>query len=198
MALKNAVAQYAQAWEATSSYPPLTEDTATPELTILHYNLEQRRVVALLLAASSVEAVANLYLRFKVNAEQLSFLERATFIEKWTVVPSLFIPYTFPKDSELYQDLKRLHTRRNSLAHLKEEVSLGGQAAHPGSMPDYAGDEHIFVARCGTLPARLVSHVGSFDKSEALTSIRAFIGLADVFSDTMNSLTSAAPDEPRK
>ncbi|OFW21382.1 MAG: hypothetical protein A3H97_20220 [Acidobacteria bacterium RIFCSPLOWO2_02_FULL_65_29] len=199
MALKDAVAEYAKAWEAASRHPPLTEDTATPELTILHYTLEQRRAAALLLAAFSVEAVANLYLRFKAKTEQLSLLERASFIEKWTIVPSLFIPdYTFPKDGELYQDLKRLHARRNALAHLKEDVSVGGEASHPGSTPEYAGDEHVFVARCGTLPTRLVSHLGSFDKSGDLTSIWAFINLADVFSDASHSPTSATPDEPRK
>ena len=198
MALKDAVARYAEAREAASKHPPLTEHTATPELTILHYTLEQRRAAALLLAAATVEAVANLYLRFKANPEQLSLLERATFIEKWTVVPSLFIPEcTFPKDGELHQDLKRLHARRNALAHSKEEVSVGGQASHPGFTPEYTGDEHVFVARCGTLPTRLVLHLGLFDKSQALTSIWAFIGLADVFSETSRRLTTA-PDEPRK
>jgi hypothetical protein len=91
MALHDAVADYLRTWEDVSRHPPLSEETATPELTMVHYALEQKRANALLLAAACVEAVANLYLGLKATADQFSVLERTTFIEKWTVLPSLFL-----------------------------------------------------------------------------------------------------------
>jgi len=107
-ALDEAVVAYQAAHEAISEHPPLSEDTATPELTLLYYTRERRRATALILAACCVEAVANLYLSLKTTADQFALLEWAKFLEKWTAVPSLFVPgYSFPKDGELYQDLKR-------------------------------------------------------------------------------------------
>ena len=190
LALDDAVADYQKVQSAVAQQPPLTEETATLELTMLHYALEQKRATAILLAASCVEAVANLYLGFKATPEQFAVLERATFLEKWTVLPSLFLPaYTFPKDGELYQDLKRLLARRSALAHLKEEVSLGGVILHPGSRPKSAGDEPVFVGRCQSLPERLVSHLASFDKTDALTMINMILTAAGAFREMKHSVT---------
>jgi hypothetical protein len=190
LALDDAVAEYQKVQAAVTQQPPLTEATATPELTMLHYALEQKRATAILLAASCVEAVANLYLGFKATPEQFALLERATFLEKWTVLPSLFMSgYTFPKDGELYQDLKRLHARRNALVHLKEKVSLGGVVLHPGLLPESAGDEHIFVCRCRLLPERLVLHLALFDKTDALTVIKIIFAAVETFREMRRSLT---------
>ena len=201
LALDDAVAEYQKVQSAVAQQPPMTEQTATPELTMLHYSLEQKCATAILLAASCVEAVANLYLGFKSTPEQFAVLERATFLEKWTVLPSLFVSgYTFPKDGELYQDLKRLHARRNALAHLKEEMSFGGVILHPRSLPESAGDEHVFVGRCRSLPERLVSHLASFDKTDALTTIQTILAMADTFRVMRRSLTpqsSGCAEEPR-
>lgn len=181
LALDEAVAAYEKAHAAVIRQP-LTEESATLELTMLHYALEQRRATALLLAAASVEAVANLYLGVKATPEQFTLLERATFLEKWTVLPSLFLShYEFPKGGELYQDLTRLHARRNALVHLKEEVRRDGLVLHPGSPPQRAGDEHVFVTRCRSLPDKLVAHLASFDNSDALASIHWILALAATF-----------------
>ena len=100
--LEDAITAYQQIHERVVQQPALTEETATPELTMLHYSREQKRATALLLAASCVEAVANLYLGLKAAPDQFAFLERATFLEKWTVVPSLFLQgYDLPKDGKL-------------------------------------------------------------------------------------------------
>lgn len=115
LALDDAVTAYQVTHEAVSGQPPLTEETATPQLTLLHYRLEQQRATALLLAACCVEALGNLYLAHKSTPEQFAILEWAKFLDKWTVLPSLFVPdYSFPRDGELYQDLKRLNARRNA------------------------------------------------------------------------------------
>lgn len=181
LALNDAVDEYLKVHAKVAQQPPLTEENVTPELARLHYTLEARRATTLLLAASCVEAVINLYLAFKATPEQFAVLERAAFLEKWTVIPSLFVPgYTFPKDGELYQDLKRLHARRNSLVHLKEKVSSGGVVLSPGSSPKSAADEHTFVARCRSLPERLVSHLASFDKSDAVAPL-VFIFAGQIF-----------------
>jgi hypothetical protein len=192
VALYDAVAEYEQVHERVEREPPLTEETATPQLTVLHYTLEQKRATTLLLAASCVEAIANLYLGLKVNVDQFAVLERATFLEKWTVVPSLLVAgYTLPKDGELYQDVKRLQVRRNALAHLKEGVTVGGVVVHTGSLPESAGDEHFFVKRCRSLPDRLVSHLGSFDKTDAMTPVRMILAFPSAFLEMRRTLRAA-------
>jgi len=117
----------------------------------LHYTLEQRRATALVLAGCCVEAVANLYLAHKTTPEQFAILEWAKMLDKWTVLPSLFVSgYSLPKDGELYQDLKRLNARRNAL---------------------------VFIGRCRSLPERLFNHLASFDKTDAITQVRVVVGM---------------------
>ena len=104
----------------------------------------------------------------KATPDQVSVLERTRFVEKWTTVPSIFLPsYTLDKSGELYQDLKKLSVRRNALAHLKENISTGGVVLPAASLPESPGDEPKFVIGCETLADRLVQHLASFDKTEA-------------------------------
>ena len=184
LALDNAVTAFEEAHEQVSARPPLTEESATPELTLLHYSLEQRRATALILAACCVEATANLYLAHKASPEQFDLLESAKFTEKWTIIPSLFLPgYAFPKDGVLYQDLERLKDRRNALVHLKEEVARDGVVIHTRFHPKSASDEHVFVGRCRTLPERLLSHVAVYDKSSAVMNVRMIIAVGSVMQE---------------
>jgi len=164
--LEEAVNEYERVHAEIQSHPPLSMETGTPEEISLHYNLEVKSAAVILFTACYVEALANLYLAFKTTTDQLSVLESASFLEKWTVVPSLFLPdYAFPRDEELYHDLKRLHQRRNALVHLKEEVAWGEDVKHKGALPKSDGDEYAFLCRCRTLPLRLVEHVAKFDET---------------------------------
>lgn len=177
IALNDAVSAYQQTHEAVSERLPLT-DSPDPELTLLHYALEQHRATALVLAACCVEALANLYLAHKATREQFAALEFTSFLEKWTTLPSLFVPnYLLPKDGELYQDLKRLVSRRNAVMHLKEDVHHG-DVLHPGSRPQVASDEKLFILRCRSLPERLLNHLASYDKTETIMLVRAVLSIA--------------------
>jgi hypothetical protein len=176
LALDEAVTEYEKVYKEVAQRPRLTEESVTPELTLLHYRLEQRRATALVLAACCVEAVANLYLAHKASPDQFAILEWAKFMEKWTIIPSLFVSeYKFPKDDILYQDLKRLNGLRNALVHLKEEVTKGGTLQHTGSRPESASDEHVFIGRCRSLSDRLLSHIALYDKSDVITQIRMIL-----------------------
>jgi hypothetical protein len=177
MALDDAVSAYQKTHKAVSRHPPLTEKTANPELTWLKYALEQRRATTLVLAACCHEALANLYLAQKTTSEEFAILKWTRFLEKWTVLPSLFVPnYSFPKDGELYQDLKRLSARRNALVHLKEAVSRDGATLHP----EVASDESVFIGRCQSLPDRLLEHLASFDKTDVIVQIKTVRELVPV------------------
>jgi hypothetical protein len=179
--LKEAVNAYASIHAELNSHLPLNEGIGTPQLWKLTETVEQKRAVVILLAASCVESVANLWLGLKASAEQFAVLERATFIEKWTVVPSYFLEgYTFPKGDELYADLKILHSHRNALVHLKEEISKGGVLVHDGSLLKPTGDEHQFTLRCQTLARRLAEHLAQFDQSVDMSSVMALWLLAAV------------------
>jgi len=163
--LEEAVNEYERVHAEIQSHPPLSKETGTPEEILLHYNLEVKSAAVILFTACYVEALANLYLAFKTTTAQLSVLESTSFLEKWTVVPSLFRPdYAFPRDGELHHDLKRLSQRRNALVHLKEKVAWGKEVEHKGNLPRSDGDEHAFLCRCRTLPLRLVEHVAKFDE----------------------------------
>jgi hypothetical protein len=184
LALDDAINEFEEIYKEMSKYPPLTEESATPELTMLHYKLEQRRATAIVLAACCVEAVANLYLANKTSPEQFGILEWAKFMDKWIIIPSFFIPnYTFPKNGVLYQDLKRLNTLRNTIVHLKEEVTQAGTVLHRGSQIIPASDEHLFIGRCRTLPEKLLSHVAHYDKTDAIPNVQAIIALKPVMQE---------------
>ena len=164
LALADAVEEYKTLSYEIQKHPPLSEETATAELTRLYYLHEEKCITVILLAAACVEAVVNFYLATKTTPEQFAVLERATFIDKWVVLPSLFLKdYTFPKGSVLYQDLKLLHNRRNSLLHLKATITEGGKIVHKGTELTVPSDEKVFIERCASLPDRLVRHITSFD-----------------------------------
>ena len=196
LALDEAVSAYEAAHKAVRRHPPLTEETATPELTLLHYSVEMREATALILAACCVEAVGNLYLGHKATHEQFDLLERTSFVDKWTVVPSLFVPsYSLPRNGQLYQDLKRLMVWRNALVHLKEEVTaLGGSVLHQGSVPNRASDHHVFVCRCRSLPDRLLSHAASFDKTNAIAAVTMVLAVKPVMQE-MRRLLDLPPHQ---
>lgn len=169
LALKDAVEAYNELLRDVKARPPLTEESATAEVMKLHYAWEQKRITVILLAAACVEAIANVYLMIKASPEQFKVLDSATFVEKWVVLPSLFLKdYSFPKEGVLYQDLKLLQERRNALLHLKERVSIEGKLKHKGTQPKRAGDEDAFIGRCGTLPQRLAAHLATFDRESMM------------------------------
>jgi hypothetical protein len=190
-ALYHALDEYERARAEIAKSPPITEETATPENTLLNYQLEQWRVTSLILAAACVEAAANLYLAFKSTPKRFSELERRTFMDKWTTVPKLFVPnYDLPKSKQPYQDLKRLASRRNALMHMKEDVITGGGTiSHKGRSRYRAGaDEHEFVKRCRTLTERLVKHLGSFDKTDVMVSVGMIAAFAGIYLAAMAKL----------
>jgi len=192
LALEDAITEFEETYEEVSQQPPLTEESATPALILLHYKLEQRRATALVLAACCVEAVANLYLAHKTSPEQFGLLEWAKIMDKWTIIPSFFVPnYTFPKDDVLYQDLKRINVLRNAIVHLKEEVTRGGAVLHRGSRPEYASDEHVFIGRCRTLSERLLSHVALYDKTDAVQNVRMIIAVKPVMQEMKKQVEKA-------
>jgi len=169
LALDEAVGEYERTFTEIQNHPSFTEEIEEDEtlgLIRLQYRLKQKFTTTILLAACCVEALGNLFLAIKTTPDQFASLERASFIEKWTVIPSQFLPeYTLPQDGQLYGDLRRLQIYRNAIAHLKEEVIRGKTVVHSGSLPKTASDEHVFISRCRTLPIRLVKHLIKFDQS---------------------------------
>jgi hypothetical protein len=182
-ALTQAVEEYERVNEKIQASPPLTEETATLELTELYYSREQKRAIVIVLGAGCVEALANLYLAMKTTPEQFEVLERATPIEKWVILPALFVKdYAFAKDSELFQDLRRLFKHRDAWMHLKEEVTQDGKTIHKGKLPERADDEDKFIRRCASLPERLVQHVTRYDLTADVEHLGFTLSFASVWS----------------
>ncbi len=186
LALFSAMDEYDRVHAEVQARPALTEETADPFLTDLWYRWEQCRTTALILAAACVEATINVYLAFK-DPDGFEQLQWKPFMAKLTIVPKRFDEgYELPESSELYRDLKRLHERRNALMHLREDVVYQGKTVQ-GAETAHASveEEHEFVKRCRNIVDRLLEHLRTFDRSDAVLQASMMPGFAQVWSSTM-------------
>jgi hypothetical protein len=130
------------------------------------------RIKVTILAAVYVEALANLFLAFKLNGDQLAAIDRTEILQKWATLPTLFLPeYKFPKSETLYADLKLLIAHRNSIAHMKPQISSGSTVLHEGNLPTQI-NIHQQIQRWDSLPENLITHLGKFDTSLAFQKYR--------------------------
>jgi hypothetical protein len=78
--------------EFKKNSPQLNERDRLLRLHEFGIQLEQSRIVVVLLSCSFIEARINFYISLKCKPEQFEILERASLLDKWTAVPSLFAP----------------------------------------------------------------------------------------------------------
>ena len=182
-ALNNSSHQHKQLLEEIADFKinatELNEQEKLIQLHIYGQKLEASRIVVTLLAHSFIEALANFYISLKCKSEQFKILERVSLMDKWTAIPSLFIPeYNFPK-GELYEDLKMLNDTRNRISHSKPIIITDGQTTHEGFMPKIPKSSGEFVETIISLPLRLLKHLSVFDKSGDVTTLLMTSGLAE-------------------
>ncbi|MEI2455986.1 MULTISPECIES: hypothetical protein [Lysobacter] len=89
-------------------------------------------VTSLLLSHSLCEAIINDVVATKLASlgsyEIFAFVERATFLEKWSSAPKLWADgYSFPKGGALYESLKFINEERNAYTHHKVALTLDGR-----------------------------------------------------------------------
>lgn len=119
-----------------------------------------------------MEALANFYLALRSNEEVFKLLEYASVIDKWTVVPCLFIPgYKLPKSEQIYNDLNLLVKMRNAFTHVKPKVVHDGRIIHKGNFPNHLPDDYQFTMNCVSLPLRLLKNLRKFDKTDAFRDL---------------------------
>jgi hypothetical protein len=124
----------------------------------------QIHAVIILLTNSLIEALANFYLTNKCDEEQFKTLERLSTLDKLVVVPKLLLKqYEFPKDEELYYDLKLLLDLRTSLVHPKPRVTVNEATTHKGNLAKKSSVLALTPEKCVSLPARVVAHIWNFD-----------------------------------
>jgi hypothetical protein len=128
-------------------------------------DVEEAKIILIVCVASYIEALVNHYLSCRLSSEHFALLDKSNVMEKWTVVPSLFIPrYSFSTVDSLYMDLDALVKRRNGIAHAKPPVIEKGKKVRRGKQP--RNDiEHDQVLNWIKLPDRLIEHLRSNDKS---------------------------------
>lgn len=132
-----------------------------------HPKLEERRVVLALLIASYIEAIANVYLSFRRDAEQFGKIERSSILEKWSSIPASFVPgYRLDPSSDLFVELKALKECRNGIVHMRPLFEVDGDPIHPGNTHALEAISHESVMRWITLPERLVENIRKFDKTD--------------------------------
>jgi len=108
------------------------------------------------------------YLSEKCSQDQFEALERMTTLDKYLVVPTLFVKeYEFPKSDSLYRDLKHLLALRTSLVHPKPKVVVNGQTVHKGNLAKNVLTSALTPDKCLSLPVRLVEHLCLYDHGGA-------------------------------
>jgi hypothetical protein len=134
---------------------------------------EERRLKIVVFCAIYVEALANLYLSLKLTKEQFSAVDRIEIIEKWTSIPSLFLPgYSIPRGDALFGNLKTLVAQRNAVAHMQPRISAGNEIIHEGNLPKKM-HIHGLIERWDRLPDALIENLAVHDHSLAFVKFRA-------------------------
>lgn len=129
--------------------------------------LDERRAVLTLLIAGYIEAIANVYLSFRCDAEKFKEVERLPLLRKWESVPAAFVPgYRLDPASAIYRELGALIECRNGIVHMRPKFEVDGVACHPGNTQALETISHELVMKWITLPERLIEHVKNFDKTD--------------------------------
>ncbi len=119
-----------------------------------------------LIAASLVEAIANMFYSERADSEMFAILERAKPIEKWVTLPKIYIPsYSFSKSGKLYNTLKLLISRRNSLLHPKPQMIKGEGLVHKGNLTKKTKDEYTLHLDFCELPSLLLKNLKTHDSN---------------------------------
>lgn len=119
----------------------------------------------ILISASLVEALANMFYSERADSEMLAIIERATPVEKWVTLPKMYIPsYSLPKSEKLYQTLKQLISRRNNVVHSKPQMLKGKTIMHKGNLIKRTKDEYKLHMEFCDLPAALISNLKTYDQ----------------------------------
>jgi hypothetical protein len=138
-------------------------------------------VSIVLVAASLVEAMANMFLSRHASSETFAILERATPIEKWVTLPKLLLPsYSLPKDEKTYKTLKLLSNRRNSITHPKPHLVKGSLMVHKGNLFKRTTDEYGLHLDFCALPLLLIENMKKYDESAGSDLELMFLGASDM------------------
>jgi hypothetical protein len=142
-------------------------------------NTEELRLKVIILAATYVEALANLYLSIKLDAEQFAAVDRLEFVAKWTSIPSLFLPgYALPKGGAIFGDLKTLVNQRNAVVHIKPKITNSGNVIQEGNLPKKI-QIHSQIKRWDRLPDALVENLGKYDNSPEYGKFKVLSSIDD-------------------
>lgn len=132
--------------------------------------VEQHRLTVIILTCAFLEALINFYLCTKCNAIEFNELDRGPrekrcgFKDKWKKAPKRFVAnYTLDTEQDLLTDLDDVVERRDAIVHSKPMISIDGDNRHAGNAPPFELNEHEFMARCASLPFRLVDRLQKFD-----------------------------------
>lgn len=169
-ALQKAKEDHKALYEEIKKFDPLEEYSQYPPK-VAYFVAFSRRIFRsethiVLISASLVEALANMFYSERADSEMFAILERATPIEKWLTLPKLYIPsYSFQKGGKLYNTLKLLISRRNSILHPKPQMLKGEGLIHKGNLTKKTKDEYKLHLDFCELPSLLVHNLKANDPS---------------------------------
>jgi hypothetical protein len=121
---------------------------------------EDAQLAVILLSYALVEGIANLFLSLKADEEQFEELAGTALLDKWEVLPCLFISaYRFPKGSRLAADLRQLFDWRSAYASTLPDETPGSSASRQRGLPGTVADYDAFIDACICLPCRLLANL---------------------------------------
>ena len=122
------------------------------------------RTIIVIETCTLIEALANLYLALKCDAELFTSLENVRLLEKWCSIPRVFNPkYKLDKNTVLYMNLNNLIQRRNLIVHYKPAIVKSGVTIHKGKFPKKSNNEDKLILAFTQLPIQLLDNLKKYD-----------------------------------
>jgi len=173
-ALDKAREDHEALYEEVNKFDPQIEYSQYPSKVAYFFAFGRRifrsETHIILISASLVEALANMFYSERADSELLAIIERSTPIEKWVTLPKLYIPsYSLPKNGKLYHTLKQLISRRNNILHSKPQMLKGEAIMHKGNLTKKTKDEYKLHMEFCDLPSALISNLKTYDQGASST-----------------------------
>ena len=166
---------FKKTWEQYEKLDPKTDMTQSPEQMAETHDAGRQVIEAsfifCVVAASFIEAIANLYLALKCGADATLFatLERTNIEDKWEALPRLFNPsYKLNFGVLPGSDFVQLIRIRNKIVHSKAFIKENETVFQKGTKVDFTAQDMAFFQRLGSLPKLLVQNLERHDNSDAM------------------------------
>jgi hypothetical protein len=131
--------------------------------------------------AAYVEAMVNFLLSHLMNREQFEAVDQCNVFDKWSaILPLVQRGYEFPRGGVINESLVTLIKCRNSITHMKPEMSNGDTRIHKGLNPKelrFDQSDGVLIESWYKLPKMLIDDIEQQIGEVHIRSLKFFGGL---------------------